>query len=159
MDIIPSSSNPMYIAGLYLSHAQGIESMVCLTTVTQIVIAARQHRAAIKRADSEGGSIVKLPESFAGRIVTPIHAAAVVVPTLVYVGSVIINGLVQPSWIERWRLPEVGVKEEAWARTAACVAALGISKFMGTAYNIWENNSIILVSVFVFHVLVVQQRS
>jgi hypothetical protein len=125
----------MYIAGLYLCHAQGIESMVCLTTVTQIVIAARQHRAAIKRADSEGGSVVKLPESFAGRIVTPIHAAAVAVPTLIYVGSVIIYGLVQPSWIERWRLPEVGVKEEAWARTAACVAALGISKFMGTAYN------------------------
>jgi hypothetical protein len=125
----------MYIAGLYLSHAQGIESIVCLTTVAQIVITARQQRAAFKRADSEGGSIVKLPESFAGRIVTPIHGAAVVVPILVYFGSVIINGLVQPAWIERWRLPEVGVKEEAWARTAARVAALGITKFVGTTLN------------------------
>jgi hypothetical protein len=148
----------MYIAGLHLSHAQGIESIVCLTTLAQMVSASRQLKAAMKRANSEGGSIVKLPESLAGRLVTPIHGAAVTVPTLVYFGSVIINGLVQPAWIQRWRLPEIGVREEAWARTVACVAAFGISMFMRTAYNyLGKQFHYIGVSVY-SRVSIVQRR-
>jgi hypothetical protein len=126
----------MYIAGLNLSHAQGIESMVCLTTAAQIFIASRQHRAAVRHAESEGGSVIKLPASLAGRIVTPIHAAAVAVPPLVYLGSVILNGLIQPAWIQCWRLPfEISVRQEAWLRTAACVAALGMSRIAGKTFN------------------------
>ena len=96
---------------------------------------ARQHNAAVKRAETEGGSVVKLPTSVAGRIVTPIHAAAAAVPALVYLGSVVINGLEQPDWMQRWRLPYIGIGEEAWLRTAACAASLGLSAATGATIN------------------------
>src|SRR5882762_565198 len=99
----------MYIAGLYLSHAQGIESIVCLTTAAQIFIASCVHKASVKRGEA-AGPVVRSPTSLTGRIITPIHGASTVVPTLVYFVSVIANGLVQPGWIQRWRLPDIGVR-------------------------------------------------
>lgn len=126
----------MYIAGLYLSHTQGVESIVCLTTVVQFFIASRQHRAVARRAETEGGSIVKMPTSVAGRIVTPMQLASFVVPTVVYFASVVTNGMVQPAWMQRWRLPfEISVGREAWLRTAACLAAFGISRAMSATFG------------------------
>lgn len=128
----------MYFAGLNLnlSHAQGIESMVCLTVASQFVLSSRQFLAAAHRADSEGGAVVKMPASLTGRIATFIHSVTALGLPLVCLGSVLFNGLEQPAWMERWRLPyEIGIKEEALARTAACVAAISLSKITGTILN------------------------
>jgi hypothetical protein len=126
----------MYLAGLHLSHVQGIESIVCLTSVAQIFIGLRQHATIIKRADAEGGSVIKSPKSVVGRFVTPIHFTAAVIPVLLYLGSVAANRLVQPAWLQRWRLPyNIGVEEEAWVRTAACVASFGISRIIQIIFN------------------------
>ena len=131
-----TSSNTMYIAGLYLSHAQGVESIVCLTTAAQFFIASRQHKATARRAETEGGSIVKMPTSVVGRIVTPIQIASFVVPTVVYFASVVTNRMVQPAWMQRWRLPlEVSVGQEAWLRTAACLAAFGMLRAMSATFG------------------------
>jgi len=125
----------MYIAGLYLSHTQGVESIVCLTLATQIFLAIRQHNVVVKRAQAEGGPIVKEPTSFVGRYITPIHGVSVIVPVFAYLGSVVLNGFNQPEWLQRWRLPyQIGVRE-AWVRTAACVAALVLS---GTMKHVFD---------------------
>jgi hypothetical protein len=126
----------MYIAGLYLSHKQSIESIVCLTSVAQIFIGLRQHAGIIKRADAEGGSVIKSPKSVVGRIITPVHFTAAIVPVFLYLGSVVVNRLEQPAWIQRWRLPyNIGAEEEAWVRTAACVASFGISRMIQIIFN------------------------
>jgi hypothetical protein len=93
---------------------------------------AHQHAGAVKRAEKDGGSVVKLPTSVADRIVTPIHAAAVAIPALVYL---VINALEQPDWMQSWRLPYIGIGEEAWSRTAACAACLGLSAATGATIN------------------------
>ena len=125
----------MYIAGLNLSHTQGVESIVCLTTAVHIITFARQSHAAIQHANKDAGAVIRSPTSLIGRIVSPIHSAAITIPTVVYLGSVVVNGFVQPAWIQRWRLPEIGIGEEAWVRTAACVVALGISRLTGATFN------------------------
>jgi protein-S-isoprenylcysteine O-methyltransferase Ste14 len=123
----------MYFAGLSftLNHTQGVELIVVSTTLFQLAKAIRDQKRVKRRADTQGGAVDISATSLVGHIVTPVHALALALPPIIYTGTVTANGLVPPAWIERWRLPfEIGVGEEAWVRTAACAASVGLSVLM-----------------------------
>lgn len=123
----------MYFAGLNfaLNHTQGVELIVVSTTFFQLAKAIRDQKRVKQCADTQGGAVDISAASLAGYIVTPVHALALALPPIIYTGAVIANGLVPPAWVERWRLPfEIGVGEEAWVRTAACAASVGLSVLM-----------------------------
>lgn len=118
----------MYFAGL--NHTQGVEAIVCLTTFTQFLVTFRSQRKHLKAADDNAGPVKRdgLPKSVVGRFVSPVHALGLMVPPVVYLGTVLANKLDQPMWMQDYRLPyEIGVGREAWARTAACVGMLGLN--------------------------------
>lgn len=138
----------MYFAGLELSlsHNQGLELIIVSTALFQLAKGTRDVRRTKKIADAQAGSVDKstLPTSLVGSFVTPIQGLTLVLPPIVYITGVVGNGLVQPAWMERWRLPfEIGVQEETWVRTGACVAALGMSicltKLFGRLGKQWHH--------------------
>lgn len=121
----------MYFAGVNfsLNHTQGVEAIVTaslVACVAEIVISQRKN---LKFAEDNGGPVQKdgSPKSLVGKLVTPVHALAMTVPPIVYIGSVLANKLSQPAWMDSFRLPEIGVGEEAWVRTAACVGSFGLA--------------------------------
>jgi hypothetical protein len=129
----------MYFAGLNfsLNHTQGVELIVVSTTLFQLGKAIRDQKWVNRIAETQRGAVDTSAASLVGHIVIPIHALALALPPIIYIGAVTANGLVPPAWVERWRLPfEIGVGEEAWVRTAACAASVGLSVFMRKLLNV-----------------------
>ncbi|KAF5381502.1 hypothetical protein D9757_008176 [Collybiopsis confluens] len=117
-----------YIAGLHLSHAQGVESIVATSTVAMMIMFARDGSRNMKNAHKEGGEIKSLPTTFIGRFVTPLHALAVTVVPVTYLAGVLSNRMVQPAWYARtaFDVGDLSVGALAWIRTgAAAVAWIG----------------------------------
>lgn len=120
-----------------LTQAQTLELTVCLTTLSHLYVQIHETKKVAKVAASEGGAVIpsSLPTSFIGRVVTPIHGVAVVLPPPFYVLVILINGLIQPEWLASWRLTlDIGDKEP-WVRIVACVASMGLSDFIGIIFK------------------------
>ncbi|KAJ3997454.1 hypothetical protein F5050DRAFT_1421519 [Lentinula boryana] len=116
----------MYIAGIHLSHAQGIESIVTASTIATIAVIVRDQRRTFRKASKEGGNITAGPESFFERIVTPIHGSALLLAPFSYLVAVLSNRMEQPEWYERTAFDfPLSVGPLAWTRTAAAVGLLG----------------------------------
>lgn len=59
---------------------------------------------------------------------TPVHALAMTIPPVLYIGSVLVGRLTQPDWMLRWRFTlDIGRGQEGWARAAACVGMIGVA--------------------------------
>ncbi|KAJ3768582.1 hypothetical protein FB446DRAFT_694803 [Lentinula raphanica] len=126
----------MYIAGIHLSHAQGVESIVAASTMAAMVSIVRDQRKTLTKASKEGGDITAGPKSFAGRIVTPIHAVAILSAPVSYLVAVFSNRMVQPEWYEQTSFDvSLSVGQLAWTRTAGAVGLLGSAWMMRVVLN------------------------
>ncbi|KIK64295.1 hypothetical protein GYMLUDRAFT_258848 [Collybiopsis luxurians FD-317 M1] len=114
-----------YIAGIHLSHAQGIESIVAASTAAMMFIFVRDANKQMKKARVEGGEITASPQTFLGRIITPIHGFAFTATPVLYLAGVLSNRMEQPQWYQQTSLDiQLGVGALAWTRTAAVAVAL-----------------------------------
>ncbi|KAF9058544.1 hypothetical protein BDP27DRAFT_1372432 [Rhodocollybia butyracea] len=115
-----------YIAGIHITHARGIESIVATSTVAMMAFALRDTAKARKKAEKEGGEITAGPKTLMEKLITPIHAIAVMAAPLSYLVGVFTNGMEQPEWYAQtaFDLP-LSIRALAWTRTAACVGVLG----------------------------------
>ncbi|GAW03138.1 hypothetical protein LENED_004834 [Lentinula edodes] len=73
-----------YIAGIHLSHAQGIESIVTASTLAALALIARDQRKTFKKASTEGGNLTAGATTLLERLVTPIHGGAQLIAPLSY---------------------------------------------------------------------------
>lgn len=154
----------MYFAGVNfsLNHTQGVEAIVTFTVVASVVDIVRGQRKYLKYADDNGGPVSKdgTPKSLIGKLVTPVHGLATTVPPLVYVVSVLANKLMPPAWMDSYRLPDIGVGEEAWARTAACLGSFGLAALMrGVLSHLGKGLHFIAVSSPTLMVVTLLMRS
>ncbi|EKM51489.1 uncharacterized protein PHACADRAFT_164835 [Phanerochaete carnosa HHB-10118-sp] len=145
----------VYIAGLNVyeilcrspvSHAQGVESVVWLTTFAGVYRGFRnhakghRHRLHAKHGlpqtnldtgipQAPGANIgVKPPTPFLVKFLSPVvHAAIIVTPT-VYLVSTAWGSMEQPEWFSNWALPDLDLEVGPFAtlRTLACVANYGL---------------------------------
>ncbi|KDQ62294.1 hypothetical protein JAAARDRAFT_54268 [Jaapia argillacea MUCL 33604] len=132
----------MYIAGLRLpydlpiTHENGVESIVVLTTLALTFKVLRHIKVGTAKAKAEAGEIKSMPRSPWGVRATYLHAIAAFVPTLVYTGAVALNGFAQPTWMEDFGFSQsISVGEKAGLRTIACIANLGLWKLWDGVYK------------------------
>ncbi|EGN98408.1 hypothetical protein SERLA73DRAFT_138831 [Serpula lacrymans var. lacrymans S7.3] len=115
---------------------RAIESLMFATILAGFVVSFRQQGAMASQAKSEGGAIrpQSLPATFIGKVVTPIHGAALFVPIAVYIVTLVVNGLRQPEWMMRLALPDYQLEEsyKVVLRITACVLSLAAWHFIGT---------------------------
>ena len=95
----------MYIAGIRLSNGRLTEGIVASSVLVSFAGAVYRTREKLKVANEQGGPIKSTPTSLVGKLVTPVHAAAMFLPPLAYLIAVPLNGGVQPSFISRFSLP------------------------------------------------------
>lgn len=139
-----------YIAGIHLSHNQGIEAIAVGSTILTIaslgsnlfkplfftpyiltVWTVRKQRKWFSKSNDEGGKVTTKLTTLAERLVTPIHQYAIAVAPLSYLAAVFSNKLEQPEWYTVTSLSQVvtmdvSVGTLAWIRTAAAVGFLGM---------------------------------
>lgn len=146
----------VYIAGLDdvhsflrrvpVSHAQGVEGIVWLTTFAGVYRGVRSHAKGRRhRAHARGlpantaastgvpapdGANIgeKLPTPLLVRVLSPVVHGAIVAAPAVYLLGTAWNRMEQPEWLEAWSLPhpELTVGKFAALRTLACVANYGV---------------------------------
>ncbi|KAK7438393.1 hypothetical protein VKT23_018007 [Stygiomarasmius scandens] len=127
-----------YLAGIHLSHTQGVEAIVAGSTLLSFgAVIARQRQFYLK-SEVHGGRIISLPTSTLGRLVTPFHAVTVAVVPLSYLGAVLSNGLQQPQWYQETGFgPEtdltVGIGGKAMIRTLASLGIVALTWFHDAA--------------------------
>ncbi|KAE9405858.1 hypothetical protein BT96DRAFT_915812 [Gymnopus androsaceus JB14] len=119
-----------YLAGIHLSHNQGIEAIVAGSTIITIASLARNQRKWFSKSENEGGKITTGPTTLIGRLVTPIHVCAIMAVPVSYLAAVFLNQMEQPEWYAQTSLENVldmnvGIGPLAWIRTAAAVGTLG----------------------------------
>ncbi|KIJ12930.1 hypothetical protein PAXINDRAFT_100986 [Paxillus involutus ATCC 200175] len=87
----------MHTVGLVIpiSISHGIEAIVVLTITEGFVYTVTKVRSVAANAEAKGGRVrpETLPTSFFGRLTTRTHTLAMFIPPLVYVGTVVSNGL------------------------------------------------------------------
>lgn len=141
----------VYLAGLDihdllrklpLSHSQGVEGLVWLTTFAGVYRGFRSHSKTHRRLHGKHGSEtgVSAPHADAGNIgerppvpllvklLSPVvHVAIVITPAVYLVGTAYYR-LEQPEWFSNWSLPDAGLTVGKFAalRTVACVANYGV---------------------------------
>ena len=148
----------MYIAGLDihdvlrrspLSHAQGIESIMWLTTLAGVVRAARRARkgalsnhcyagrhhlpGSVGVTDTETGVAApnegkgnigeRPPAPLLFRVLSPLAHGAIVLTPTVYLASVALGRLEQPEWLAAWELPHPGLTQ-GWFAGVRVLAAI-----------------------------------
>ncbi|KAF9458459.1 hypothetical protein BDZ94DRAFT_1284809 [Collybia nuda] len=120
-----------------LNQTQTLELIVCLTTISHIYFQSRDIKKVSKIAWSEGGAVIpsSLPTSLIGRIVTPTHGVAIMLPPPLYTFTVLVNGLDQPEWLASWKLPLNVGDNEPRIRIAACLVTIGLSMFTGAIFK------------------------
>ncbi|KAF9223285.1 hypothetical protein BS17DRAFT_781622 [Gyrodon lividus] len=133
----------MYIAGLNLpipiSSSQGLEALVVLTTTDYFRYVITETNSIAVRSESKGGHIRQesMPTSFLGRIISPIHGLAFLLPPAVYVGGVVLNGFRQPDWMAKFALSGnvMGLEWRNALRLVACSATLSLRRITARAFD------------------------
>ena len=103
----------MYIAGIHLSNNHLTEGIVTSSVIAVIATQLIVGRKGLKEADEKGGPIKSMPTTLIGKLVTPIHAAAIVIPAVAYLTIVPLSGGLQPEIISRFSLPKFDLGETA----------------------------------------------
>ncbi|KAF8823700.1 hypothetical protein HHX47_DHR9000247 [Lentinula edodes] len=142
-----------YIAGIHLSHAQGIESIVTASTLAALALIgehlqlntdyrcslaplARDQRKTFKKASTEGGNLTAGATTLLERLVTPIHGGAQLIAPLSYLVGVFSNRMEQPEWYEQTSFDyPLSVGAMAWTRTAAAISLLGTAWVTRTIFK------------------------
>ncbi|KAF7797469.1 hypothetical protein EIP86_008666 [Pleurotus ostreatoroseus] len=144
----------MYIAGLDIdvhailrrspvSHNQGVEGLMWLTTLAGVVRAARRLHSARGHcrhhagADTETGIAAPRahhgahPAPLALRVLSPLAHAATVLTPAVYLVSTALERMEQPEWFADCALPDHELTQGRFAllRVAAALANLGLLSF------------------------------
>lgn len=99
-------SRRIYIAGLslnipewaYVSHNQGMETISAAATLYAIGYTVSYNKKAWKHAQEKGGKIKRTTTTTIGKLVTPIHACAIIITPTLYLASVLTNGMYQADW-------------------------------------------------------------
>jgi hypothetical protein len=127
----------MYFAGLNISHNQGLEGLVWLSTTGGLAYQLYKTRLVAKLASAKGGKLKSKRIGNFATVSTVIHSTAFFAPLLGYVVSTALNGLEQPDWLVEFALPDddVSIRDKANARTIAAVAFIGFSKLVASAYD------------------------
>lgn len=144
----------MYIAGLDihdilrrspLTHNQGVEGIVWLTTLAAVVRAARRHakgahhpntRRALSMDMGKTGIPSPTGENIGHKpappllvkILSPVAHGVIIVTPLMYLVGTAWGRLEQPEWFSNWALPDIGALsfgQLAALRTAACAINYG----------------------------------
>ncbi|THV06919.1 hypothetical protein K435DRAFT_710640 [Dendrothele bispora CBS 962.96] len=121
---------PSYIAGIYISHNQGMEAIVAASTLATLGVSIVRQNKLLKSATSEAGNPTAHPESLLGKLVTPIHALTLLAVPASYLVAVLSNSFHQPEWYtDLGGLPleldlKVGIGGKAWIRTGAALASI-----------------------------------
>jgi len=139
-----------YIAGLDnihdllrrlpISHDQGVESLVWVTTLAGVLHGARRHSKG-SRAVSGKGSIgtgvsapndgknigQKPPRPLLLKVLGPLAHGAIMITPVAYIVGTAWGRMEQPEWLSNWSLPhpELTVGWFAGLRTLACVVNIG----------------------------------
>ncbi|KAJ3926890.1 MAG: hypothetical protein NXY57DRAFT_677902 [Lentinula lateritia] len=125
-----------YIAGIHLSHAQGIESIVTASTLAALALIARDQRKTFKKASTEGGNLTAGATTLLERLITPIHGSAQLIAPLSYLIGVFSNRMEQPDWYEQTSFDyPLSVGAMAWTRTAAAISLLGTAWVTRTIFK------------------------
>ncbi|KAF9058541.1 hypothetical protein BDP27DRAFT_1369434 [Rhodocollybia butyracea] len=104
-----------YIAGIHITHARGIESIVATSTIAMFAFGVRDIVKASNKSEKEGGEIIAGPKTLMETLITPIHSLVVAAAPLPYLVGIFLNRMEQPEC----------TRALAWTRTAACVGVLG----------------------------------
>lgn len=147
----------MYIAGLDihdvlrrspLTHSQGVEGIVWLTTLAAVVRAARRHAKGAHHPNTRhqfstdvGKTGILSPPSLTGtnighkpappllvKIISPVAHGVIMGLPLVYLAGTAWCKLYQPEWFSNWALPDVDALsfgQLATLRTVACAINYG----------------------------------
>ncbi|KAH7916754.1 hypothetical protein BJ138DRAFT_1139083 [Hygrophoropsis aurantiaca] len=126
----------MYIAGINipLTTSQAVEVAVSCTTFFSFVLAFKQAGVADRVARTDGGSVQadSEPKSLPGKMVTPVHNVAFMVPIITFPVAVGLNCFRQPGWMLQWALPNnIDGCAKAAVRLAACGMFLGVWQLVG----------------------------
>ncbi|KIK64297.1 hypothetical protein GYMLUDRAFT_39854 [Collybiopsis luxurians FD-317 M1] len=141
-----------YIAGIHLSHAQGLETIVAASTVAMMSRIVRDSNKQMRQAGVEGGEIKARPTSILGRLLTPIHGVAFTATPVLYLAGVLSNRMQQPYWYEQTSLNiQLSIGTLAWTRTAAAAIAL----FGG----VWLHGSILKALGKQFHFIGTREKA
>jgi len=128
-----------YIAGLTLPvpSPQVVNGFVTFTTFRFLQLLISSIRAIAPVAESEAGAIRKLPTSFIGKVVTPVHGLVSLIPPVTYVICVTVNRFMQPSWMQRMSLPNTYLHQETEValRVAACASTFVLLRFFKRTFS------------------------
>ncbi|KAF8442105.1 hypothetical protein L210DRAFT_3194430 [Boletus edulis BED1] len=129
----------MYIAGLNLPLSQWPEVLVVLSTADYFrhTFTGIKHLTVI--SESSGGRIrpESMPSTFLGRIITPIHGLAIVIPPLVYVGALTLNRFQQPEWMAQFAFSTEMIDSTQMnaLRVVACAASFALRSFLDSTFK------------------------
>ncbi|KAL5520059.1 hypothetical protein ACEPAG_1719 [Sanghuangporus baumii] len=101
----------MYIAGIHISNDRLTEGIVTSSLLVSVASALYTNKKAMEAAAEKGGPVKSLPTTRIGKLITPIHAAAIIIPPVTYLIAVPLNGGVQPGFISRFALPKLHLND------------------------------------------------
>ncbi|EJC98041.1 uncharacterized protein FOMMEDRAFT_143515 [Fomitiporia mediterranea MF3/22] len=125
----------MYLTGIHIPGerlALGAEGLVTSSIFIYTAAAFHVGRNSMKVAAEKGGQIKSMPTSLVGKIVSPIHAAGMMLPVITYLVAVPLNGCAQPGFISRFALPNFRLSEDVvnLLRVASTVGLIGTWKLL-----------------------------
>ncbi|KAJ4475563.1 hypothetical protein J3R30DRAFT_568354 [Lentinula aciculospora] len=141
-----------YLTGIHISHAQRVEAIVATSTIVTIARLVQRQNKWFSKAEKEGGKITDRSNTFMGRLVTRVHAYAIMAAPLSYLAAVFSNKLEQPGWYTKASL-NISTLDAAILtriRIAAAVAFLG---------SVWCHEVILKELGKQFHFIAVRQNS
>ncbi|KAL5524576.1 hypothetical protein ACEPAF_9716 [Sanghuangporus sanghuang] len=103
----------MYIAGIHISNDRLTEGIVTSSLLFSVATTLYTNQKTMKDAAEKGGPVKSLPTTRIGKLITPIHAAAIFIPPVTYLIAVPLNGGVQPGFISRFALPKFHLNDTA----------------------------------------------
>ncbi|KAJ3966730.1 hypothetical protein EV361DRAFT_872164 [Lentinula raphanica] len=146
-----------YLAGIHVSHTQTVEAIVAASTVLTLTRLVKKQSKWFKVAENEGGKITDRSNTFMGRLVTRVHAYAIMAAPLSYLAAVASNKLVQPEWYTqtslnsiRWISDAVDDETRVVIRVAAAIGFIG---------SVWFHEVILRELGKQFHFIAVRQNA
>lgn len=123
----------MYVAGLNLTLAPTatspglVEPLLYTTTLFTVGAFVRLTNQRLNTATEKGGEIKRMPTTFLGKFITPVHGVSTLLSPVLYLFTLPFTGFRQPDWLLNTALPEIpelGDNGKIAVRLASAVALL-----------------------------------